>query len=418
MTQKCACVLFSFILSSFNIANVSGEDSSVEAIGLLVKAYQNSGFNPAIFGSGKAEFEVVTEQHGNNKVLTDFFKQLGKLPETGSGGVVHSTKQRLKYFFLGNDRLNGDAAKPYLRYYDLNSFPSSRDTWVNVQITLSQGRLNKKDDSCMSIKVMPGNKIAYIQKGYFSYADYQEFGRYQEIAASTVALLIRKKIDRSNFSMPQDFTDFFLSELANRNLELKVSGEIVYDFNHRAKVIEITKEGKLHEKYHIDASRGYICPYIEVQSGLYSDVLESSNYIQEKNTNLFYPTFYTETSVDKVMGGTTVQSYQLLPDTLLFNQKISEREFAIDIPEGAWVTDELEETPIKYQSVKKGTLSLTKGGYDVSKMKWLVREEDVASYIPSQGGVSGYVRLVFVSVGIIMIVFALYFKFKNRQENV
>jgi hypothetical protein len=59
-------------------------------------------------------------------------------------------------------------------------------------------------------------------------------------------------------------------------------------------------------------------------------------------------------------------------------------------------------------------VSLAKGGYDFDKMKWLVKEEALADYVPPTGEVSNGVRWMFVGIGIVMILAALYLMWRKR----
>ena len=408
-----------------------------EALPLLMNAYQNGGFNPLLLNSGVAEFEIEkrterssetramlrkkTEEAIKEKYANDP-KKAALVLESVSGlhGEAEQkvARSRVRILFLGNDRIHGEQpGEYYKRLYDCSEYVPGSNKWVG-SVSLSYGSLRIRPDDTAQASLMigwaPGNQHLSFFSLSYTRGEFQFFGRFQEDGIA--AELIRQKVDRKTFTFSPDVDEYVTSELLSRGLNLSVTGEVDYDSGAKARVIELKKGDTLLEKYHIDVERGYLCPYQFVADGPEEPVFErvASDFIQEKNTGLFYPQKYQERTEIKEFG-TFFNEYTLIPDTLRFNQRVSEKEFAIDIPEGAYVGDFRDaDKPIDYIATKKGTISLAKGGYDLNKFSWLVRTYRTDDDAVSSGGARGMRRLVWMCSGVVLVLVVLYIQWKKR----
>jgi hypothetical protein len=254
-------------------------------------------------------------------------------------------------------------------------------------------------------------------------------------ACSCFTSFFSKKLNQKNFSFPKGFSAELAEELKKKNLSCELVGTVSYDEGAVAKIIEIKQNGICSERYYIDVIRGYLCPYawaVNETTG-FSTEISAQKYFREKQTSLYYPQIYKVQQ--KMSIGEHTEEYQLLPETLRFNQSISDREFAIDIPEDAYVHDwsplkpfseeELKKInsgipitreSILYRAIEKGTISFVKGAFEIDKLKWLKRDKLSAEETPETGRVISYRRMILIFVGTIFILFALYRM--SRWDNV
>ena len=407
-----------------------------EALHLLMRAYQNGGFNPLLLNSGTAEFErnrtveidsekleslrQIAARSLKNRLANDEKKPAGTQSLISDKKKVSSNgnqRSRIRILFLGNDRNNDDnPGEHYKRLYDTTNYISATDKWVHT-VRLAYGsflrRPSDPPNSRLSIEWMSDKRLLWLKNQDHTEGEFQVFGRLQEDLFSLILLRIQQKTDRRTFTYLPGTEDSIVAEIISKGLSLSVTGEVNYDSDAKAKVIEVKKGDQLLEKYHIDVERGYLCPYqfVTNETGEYVSERTASDFIKEKSTGLFYPQKYRERS--ELENVNIISDFTLVPDTLQFNQRVSEKEFAIDIPENSRVKDS-RGSEINYVAVKNGTISLAKGGYDLPNLSWLVCEERLEDYVPSSGGTSGYIRWLLMSSGAIMVLVALYLKWQKR----
>ena len=419
-----------------------------EALYLLMEAYRNGGFNPLLMKSGEAEFErhvkaelnstffdsllQTFEEELKEKQLKNDEKKLTEIQkaEIQKAEVQRTTvamqatsdsdtvgqRSRMRILFLGNDRNYGYTSGQHYKHLhdykqlrDVTTYHPNTDKWIQT-IDIA----TRADDagSCLWFQWHPNGRWLRLNNIDAASGDFQLFGRFQEdIFCSTVAPLMREKLDRRTFTFPSDAEKYIVAEIMSQGLRVCIAGEVNYDSNAKAKVIEIRKGDLLLEKYHIDIDRGYLCPYQFVTSEQGRRVSEriASDFIKEKNSGLFYPKTYRERIEVKDIRMSN-DEYTLILDTLRLNQSVSDNEFAIDIPEGSRVVDVREpDKQIDYVAMKDGTISLAKGGYDLPRLSWLARTGAIE---PREA--SGRVRWLLMGIGITLILIALYQEWKKR----
>ena len=407
-----------------------------EALHLLMRAYQNGGFNPLLLQSGVAEFErnqrvevdlklresmrQVAEQRLKEQFVNDE-KKLAEIQENfaASKEVANNNdkQSKVRILFLGNDRsYDGNPGEHYKRLYDVSDYLPRADQWVR-NTSLAYGsfvtRPNDPPDSRLWIEWIPNRQILWLRRQDRAEGEFQLWGRFQE-EPFAIAALIRQKIDRQTFTFLPDSKEYLVAEIMSQGLSLSITDEINYEADAKAKVVEVKKGDKLLEIHHIDVERGYLCPYqfVTDESGNFVSERTASDFIKEKNTGLFYPQKYQERDETKNVV-VTVSKYTLVPGSLRLNQRVSEQEFAIDVPAFSQVKDS-RGTVVDYVAMKDGTISLAKGGYDLPNLPWLVKKEDFINYVPSRGGAGGWVRWLLMSIGIALILIALYYEWKKR----
>ena len=359
------------------------------------------------------------------------------LEEANVRPEISKREIELSILMLGNDIYFSPNGKSSKRRFDsrelvqLPNPPGSRELpsvgYVRT-ISISMGSPNQPD-SCINIKLMPGLGHVEYSNSFEDVAEFQLFGRFRELPGSWGSEIFRNKVNRENFSFSSDALTCFLSEVESKGLQCEVVGEEIYDETKKAKVVEVRKNGVLSEKYLIDPSRGHICPYLFAvdESGTFSTECFAENFSTQPGADLYYLSLFTMV-VNHPAIGETRSIYQLMPETFVLNQAVSEKEFAIDVPEGARVysrimntshpptTDQsVEVHETLYHAIRPGVISLVPGGYDLPNLSWLVREEALEDYVPPRGGARGGVRWLLGGIGILLIIIALYQKWKHRQ---
>ena len=422
--------------------------ASEDAVDLLMKAYQHSGSNPAKIRSGYAEFKVQTDhrisaedyaaleklrKRAEERLKTDIShapkrpeEEPKRLEEEEKRPDVVSRKFDLSILMLGNDiyfASDGKSSKRRFLTRELVQFPGHPESNVSAStgyvqtISISMGSPNQPD-SCITVTFIPDPSRVEYSNEFQDIAEFQLFGRFRELPFSFIHDIFSSRLDRKDFSFSSDAMSHFVREMTKEGLTCEITGEEIYDGSERAKAIEIRKKGVLLEKYLIDSSKGYICPYLFAadgdESGNFSVECVAKNFSMMPGTDLYYPTLFTETS--KSPSGESKSTYRLVPESFVLNQSVSTDEFAIDVPADTMVYSRIRDTsqpPLSnqfityhnttYLAIEKGVISLTQGGYDLDKMQWLYKEDPLEDYVPPRGGTTGYTRLLLGSIGIVFL---------------
>jgi hypothetical protein len=222
---------------------------------------------------------------------------------------------------------------------------------------------------------------------------------------------------RCPFESRDKTIEFIENEIGSPQI---VNDSVSYEDGGKASKIELRKNGKLVMGLLVDASKGYVCPLIQVfhsQTGNLQDEYISHNYFLHQKTGLWFPAVCIQKSYDVQTGKlTTTTENRIDSRTLLVNEAVSPNEFSVDIVEDAIVHDEAHGKSRRYRAVENGVLSLVKGGLDVDKMSWL--REDLEQDIPRHGGASGIIRVILILTGIVLILISLIFKLWNKKKNI
>ena len=459
--------LGTFLFLAFLLAcaeNIRAESN--EAFELLVGAFKNSGNNPKLFQTGKAEFEVTINNEGNKavkesmeKALASQLKALEKrlasdpqalkrqsdqLRDRFAVMVKNNEKQQeyVSLLFSGTDnKYSQDHPENCKRRVDSRQLFTDNNGQVteNERHAIFKGVFSQKD-STVGVMLFSQNMVMINNYMQMHPHEFQTFGRILGfVTGPGTAQIFHAKLDRKTFTLPTDFSSFFEEEIKRLGLTCEVVNEVEYDGHAKAKVVVVKKDQNIVEQYHIDPSRGFICPYIQCgvpqttgQGSSFECV--SKDYSPVGKSNLYYPNEYTYTSENESIGKSVVV-YKLVKGTLEFNQRVSDKEFSLDISEGTKVYDNRRtETIIKptdsasdstssqtqsfsstiYHAVTPGTLSLSTDYSNLSKLRWLVTESALKDYVPPQDRAYGLARWLPMSIGIGLILIVIYRVWKRR----
>lgn len=187
---------------------------------------------------------------------------------------------------------------------------------------------------------------------------------------------------------------------------LKVVGETNYDSTCRAIVVESESKKRTTHRYWIDPARGFLCPLVQrydSETGILIKEYRSENYFLHKQTGLWFPGRFEESTFEKKNGELVEKmEYLLKADTLKLNNPQGDSVFSVDVPEGFNVADARTANTKNYLAVEKGTLSFTQGGLDVDGMDWLRPiEHSDGEYVPATN-LRLYVRFILIVPGILL----------------
>jgi hypothetical protein len=383
--------------------------SSEEALSLLIKAFEFSGENPSVISSCTAQFHVITKDAGKDTV----------------------SQKDIKILMVGNNILfTKENSYKCKRLLSTSDWQIDQIGKIWKTLTMTMGSVNQ--DSYIAFEWKPDQSLLERFRGtrdIRQIPEIQKFGRIFFIPGIITTVLF-PLMNQENYSFPSDIITKFNDDLKKKNLSCKIAGEITYDNNAIAKVVEVRDGENCLEKYHIDISRGYLCPYMRYDDKGFSFEYSARNYFQEKNTSLYYPQFFV-TSTSFLQFNQT-EEFQLLPNTLQFNHPIPEKEFAIDIPENAYIHDWIprksfiglfkdevdrltKEEPsqreiVQYRTNKEGTISFAENSYEIENLPWVIKttsQEKPSDLSLEQKRFSPF-QIFLISMGVLLILFALF----------
>ena len=429
--------LFIMALIAFMLVfNASGFvcASTDEGFDVFVRMLQNQGENPHIIKSGLFDFVVTirrsalsdlefkAEAERYEKMFREDLKDdphlelmIADIPARINRKYGGEKKMRGKALLRGNLG-EGDSK----RLFEIAYLDNANGTWGEPIVIIREDHFGKPN---VNVNWEPSASLAALSANPFTLANFHCFGRIQGTPAALATFSLLDPNNRDTFLFSEkNIEDLRISlnklDQVSGNSILKIAGNTTYDEGATVLILETKMNGKIFQRYWVDRSRGYTVPLIQYydNDGRLVEEYKSSGYIQHDRTGLWYPTVHVEIKYDSQTGKMAEQrEFQIDPSTLQLNHSVSEGEFAIDIPEGANVLDHRNpKSEVRYIATEKGALSLAKGGLDLDKMSWLVRDESAASFQPSPS-IGIVPRFALMSVGVLMVLIALYQIWRNRR---
>jgi hypothetical protein len=397
-----------------------GECYSSE-VELFINACRNQGLNPKLFYSGRIDFSLVIKEPpaSEEKIIAEIetLKEshrqaaeknpaikihLEKIFENIPQGVRNrfSEDKKMKgHIVFKKDSSLQDFAKFEICYFDLNS-----KKWSLPTIVLRLLGPNQKSENAIWNPDMQQTNLGNIP---FGVDNFQVFGRITGgFIFESLSILCTDNIHEFSASNIESYKK--KHEHFFRQVDL-----IQYDDDKAsASVLEYSVNNNILYRYWIDASRGFICPLIQIydpETGNIQEESISKNYFLHKKTGLWYPSYHEQTKFDTVKGGFTEKRiYTIDPNVFDCNCDIVIDEFAIDIPIGTKVVDNRDKKDEYFMADEVGILSLTSAGFDLKNQKWL-RKID-ANNIPQRASDHIIIRFVLIVSGIVLILWAIFRK--------
>ncbi|MDO5552385.1 MAG: hypothetical protein Q4G68_01365 [Planctomycetia bacterium] len=448
-------MLFGFVLHMFITAE---SNASEEALELLMKAFQSSGGNPALIHSGRAEFMFKQKNAPSPEIqmaISEAEKSLEmKLKEERKGfssrrdkemeeqqqlqksrnGAIDVREFKMSILMSGNDCYFAANPKTNKRLYNMSEVTTSdsdnKNTIVDHSTTIQIGGPNDMK-TCRRFVWRPISNFLECTNQFEEKSEFQLFGRIQELPGSQIAEIFRQKLNRTDFSFEEDSLKYFEQELTNRGLDCEISGEVSYDGSAKATVIHVKKNNRILETYHIDATHGYICPvmFVTDENDLFSTQCTASDYFPVQQNKLYYPGVYRHEFIHSVVGKIE-DIYTVVPNSVIFNQPVDSKEFALEIPKGTRVhkrtmnaVDPLlpgtvaDVDEMNFLAVTNGTVSFASSeNYNLNAMDWLIKDDTQVQYTQLPSKNRDWIRISLFLVGGGMILLGLYYRWKTFPD--
>jgi hypothetical protein len=417
-----------FCNSYFVFANQDGFD-------LFVKACQYQGHNPSMILSGYAEITTTSRSEppisnetkdflvkDAKKRITDA-RQLQTVLDSIEETVTISQKggdviRREKNLFLGNESETG------WRRSESSAKHKDVSTWPQAMVMLKHG--NKKSNGiCIE---QTGSRNTRIGYDFLTFTEFSRWGRMQGLPSVMASLVLLDGTPPDKFKFTSNGIKKLKTEIENIQKKdasfvlLKVTGETFYDDDKsKAVIVESSYKGKVTQRYWIDASRGYVCPMIQIYEFNSEELLEqykSSDYFLHQESGLWFPKKYSELRKNASTKSILEDAdYLIDPNTFWFNRKVSIKEFSIDIPENEFIVDERNKNETKvYKSITKGELTLAQSGLELEKMQWLERKSPPMEYVVQRNHWT-ISRILCILIGIVLIILGISLKIRKHFLN-
>ncbi|MDR1925271.1 MAG: hypothetical protein LBQ66_12950 [Planctomycetaceae bacterium] len=258
---------------------------------------------------------------------------------------------------------------------------------------------------------------------------YLNMGRIRGDGIAIVEAFLLQNTDLGKYEFSQENINKLREEAKKQKKKqgveaLVVVGSVSYDDGKsNAYVVESKKNEIVNERFWIDPSRGYVCPLVQYydNKGVLVREFKASDFFHEKKSGLWFPLLYSEFITAHDGHPVERYEYRVNSSTLKANFSVSDDEFFIDVPEGTTIKA-VDRTPeVRYEALRKGSLSLAKGGLDLEKLDWLNRTSDIAKNtnngFSGQIGASRLVRILLFFVGIIVVLVTAFRFLKTKKKS-
>jgi hypothetical protein len=258
-------------------------------------------------------------------------------------------------------------------------------------------------------------------------AAYHLGGRACAITTSWALQTLLVREEGGNFVISDASIAAFKNECEKYGTTFTLSKEKVkYEGDYSAYILGMYSKGQLREELWIDPDRGYICPKqlrFDLTDGAVESDMAAENFILDEPSQKWFPQKVTHSAW---MGKkpniiTACSEVHVMPGTLMINRPIPDSVFALTIPKGMRIADTRREDNDKTAFIanQPGTLDLPAAEQKdfLDHAEWL-STRPVRQYEPPfeiKKASLSWTRIVFISIGIILIIIGLirYFFFKQ-----
>jgi hypothetical protein len=428
MSLFLCCFFVSFSVTPAEIPR--GTDAS----DVLIQAIQKSGYNPQLFKSAYAVFQVTSESirtedtqsfekgwrsavaqariDHSDKSPEELEKISNDIKETfrrALGAGTYSDRYRIIFLVKGTyyslqQPVTGSrqVSKAYRqRLFNRHKIEPTEGQAFSNDIHLHRSNI-EDETSWWKASMYENGPLISVSEDASSEHEILLFGRIQGYLIEEYVEMLLNSSDYKNFSFSRSGRKKFTDYCVKNNVKIINTGEVTYDDNQKASVIEVFKEGVREGIFWIDANRDYVCPLVQMvfdRDGVNPKFeCTASDFVQETTTKLWYPRQFK--SVKKFgKSGTMIQEYVLEPDTLQINQPVSDDQFVLDTHPGMTIFDNRPNHDNQYRISEPGVFSFKDGRFEPEKMdilgyhKALVRRP--------------WINIVFIVTGTVLIVVAL-----------
>ena len=404
-----------------------GVRAEEDGIDIFLKAIDPQG--PAVIKTGTVAYELSKELGGKTEeeIQAECDQMIAiqqdinnkPLDEAAIRQVTDSVRAKYSQPRMISDLLCFDYSQEPYRYTKTElTIDGHTSTVIQKQ---EKGVPKDKAESAQfepPITVFLSNTPVYITKC-------EEFGR---VRGGMSGLLTVEIPDQKDLS-PRDRIIEVTKMLCGGSDEARVF-EIVetkpYDNGSTAYTLECGVGEKVTQRYTIVPEMGYICTKAEIfnfRTGDPIEEYEADDFVKQPHSDLWYPTHYTERRYNPQTGALTEQGrYTIDQDSLVLNEPMTPKDFALEISANCGVIDAREGKNTNYVAVEPGELTLEPGGFDLEKLSWLKKPGEISSTPPSNTAPSNtspsgspspagepkpLVRILLIAGGLLIIAAAL-----------
>ena len=252
-----------------------------------------------------------------------------------------------------------------------------------------------------------------------SVAEFGQFGRVRGFQVYLIAGVVKEKGElAAREEIKEQAKKLYGSE--EDIAVLKIVDKQPYDNGATAYTIESSVKGLVTQRYVIVPALGYICPKIELydnKSGNLIQDYEAADFVLHKQSGLYYPTHYRETKYNASTGAAYEnREYTIHQETLSLNEKMSPKDFALDVPEGIRVVDNRGGDGVTYVADAPGVLTLEAGGFDLDKLPWLRNIIAAPPNLYSEYYRSPLSRILLTALGAALILLAVIIRRRKKRN--
>ncbi|MDR0611330.1 MAG: hypothetical protein LBG58_14570 [Planctomycetaceae bacterium] len=418
-----------------------------DASDILIQAIQKSGYNPQLFKSAYAVFQVTSENirekdspmfekswramearlrvksNKSPEELEKGLKDVEKVYRRLYGAGTYSDHFRMTFLVKGTYySLQTTFDEKYRRDHNiLNDDSLHTDRRVSKahrqrlfnrrKIEPIEGQTssdthlhhsNVEDEtSWWKASLDENGPIISVNEDPSSEHEILLFGRVQGYLIEQYVEMLLNGSDYQKFSFSRSGQKKFADYCTKKNIKIINTGEVTYDDNQKASVIEVFMGDVREGIFWIDVNRDYVCPLVQISfdrdgtNPIYE--CTASDFVPETTTKLWYPRQF---KITKKFGELMInQEYVLEPDTLQINQPVSDDQFVIDTHPGMNIFDNRKGHDNQYRISEAGTFSFKGGRFDPEKMDILGHHDKLVK--------RPWTNIVFVVVGTVLITVAV-----------
>ena len=389
---------------------------------VFIKSFQNRGFETNLIKSIMLDYEllVTRSKRTDAEIKTEVDLIIGNvenIPGTSEyrQNYINNLTSVVRNKYLYGDRIKGKYISKRQQggvtkfRQEYSRYNAESKQWSDTSVSLGN------TDGYFSLCILGSSGLRGVSlvSQRFAEEDFYNYGR-------LLGSFSRDFFEHSAKAPTTNLDELLKEFLHNNEMQIQIKQSEEKDSKSQQLELTVSKVGKLLEKYLIDPSLGFVCPQIQLfdsKTNKLSHEFISSEYFLDSSTGFWYPKVQT-ISVFNTLNGEILEksSYTFDSKTAKFNSVISDKEFSIDIPEGAIVTDARKPPRVDYTAIHSGTLSLSKVDIDLVSMNWLHKEGDIQYRGDSQE--TSTVRLVLISLGSILVVIGAIKMWRQRNAQV
>ncbi|MEW4531419.1 hypothetical protein [Maioricimonas sp. JC845] len=415
----------------------AADDDPVAAFDLLLDALRNQGANPQLIWSGRAtitrtqtfanrdaelqkrvregtepiERALKTEQDPQKRKLLQ--ETLEGYPESVAASLPEEgVRSKLRVVFDGN-RYDGSKRQEVL--FESPASRVSRPS-VNVRLNAAPGKGN-------NIFFNAQANLAHVTRSNTRVLDFQKFGRADAKVLRLLTALLVGKRGAETFEFNEDLIQQIRTQIPKSDrTAYRILGTEVLDGS-RTTIVEYrdASSGEAVRVW-VDPERGYVTPRIEERSGdRVTFRRKSDGYFRDRHSGLYYPARYVEERFSPE-SGELIETivHEVNPEDFALNVPIDPSEFAVEVPAGTVVLDEINGGD-NYTATGPATLQFDNGQIDLAANPALTQS---AQGLPMQmvapgadgGGPSWLWRLVAVNVVVLLLLLAAWSLRRRRRK--